>query len=364
MESAVRISRNSAVSLGVFVALLMTVQSASATRIEAVKGKNYKITKQHGPWMIMVASFREPTDGRSEDGLTPEEAAQELVHELRQKGIPAYTVSQSEVIEKTETIDRSGRPRKRAYVAQQDGICVVAGNYKSMDDKLAQQTLKFIKGMHPQFLQQEQATNNVLVKLKNGGIYRKSPGRPGPLAGAFLTVNPLLSQEEVAKRRRDPLILKLNSGGEHSLLDNPGKYTVIVASFYGKSVTQVVGGGFEKAAERFEVSSSLDEAGENAWALVRALRSLNAINPSQPNYEAYVYHDRYRSVVTVGSFDSPHDPRIRQLQETFGSKIKENPQTGKQFMTAEMLTIPPNGPPVKTWLFDPKPEVMEVPKIR
>ena len=37
-----------------------------------------------------------------------------------------------------------------------------------------------------------------------------------------MTTNPLLSDEELAVRRRDPFIVKLNSGGDYSLLTNPG----------------------------------------------------------------------------------------------------------------------------------------------
>ena len=77
-----------------FVAGLVLWSSTSALAIEAIRGKEYKLTKRHGPWMIMVASFKEPPDVRRTEGMTPKEAADELVYELRKKGIPAYTFSQ------------------------------------------------------------------------------------------------------------------------------------------------------------------------------------------------------------------------------------------------------------------------------
>lgn len=56
--------------------------------------------------MIMVASFRNVPEDRREKGLSAEEAAAELVFELREKGIPAYTYSQGAVIEHISTVDR------------------------------------------------------------------------------------------------------------------------------------------------------------------------------------------------------------------------------------------------------------------
>ena len=78
--------------IGALVIVLVTANSGQS--IEAVRGKNYTLTKAHGPWMVMVNSLRNrPKDQRSE-GMSAEEAALELVYELRQRGIPAYTHAQ------------------------------------------------------------------------------------------------------------------------------------------------------------------------------------------------------------------------------------------------------------------------------
>ena len=39
------------------LSLMLMPASAAADRIEAVQGKQYNLTKQHGPWMIMAASW-------------------------------------------------------------------------------------------------------------------------------------------------------------------------------------------------------------------------------------------------------------------------------------------------------------------
>ena len=58
------------------VTTLILVSSSDAAQIEAIHGKHYALTKRHGPWMIMVASFSEPpADRKAKDGLTPDQAA-------------------------------------------------------------------------------------------------------------------------------------------------------------------------------------------------------------------------------------------------------------------------------------------------
>ena len=60
--------------------------------VEAVKGKRYKLHRNCGPWMVMVGSFQEvPLQRRVNGGLSAQEAADELVFELRKQGLPAYS---------------------------------------------------------------------------------------------------------------------------------------------------------------------------------------------------------------------------------------------------------------------------------
>jgi hypothetical protein len=360
------------VSTVVLSGLLFIAGSASAKPIDAVKGKQYRLTKKHGPWMVMVASFHEPPAERKGEGLSPEEAANQLVYELRMKGIPAYTFSQEDVVDEIQTGSARDPEKSKvgSYIAQKGSVSVLAGNYESPENKVAMKTRDFIKKFNPELLQGEEATgrNGVLHKLKNGGIYRTTPGRPGALAGAFLTVNPLLSQSEIKSIKRDPLLLKLNQEGDYSILNNKGKYTLVVASFYGRSK---VG----NTAFRDELQIAVDEktsldhmvgVTQNAWELTTALRKAKSLGYDQ-NYDAYVFHDRYGSVVTVGSFDSPEDPRIAKLQNHFGAKIAAISNDGQSQLGAESFNVPRKKSPgveTKSWIFDPYPKVMEVPKLK
>ena len=377
--------------------MLLTTWSTSAWGIDKpVRGKRYPLTKQHGPYMIMVASFKAPPkERRTKEGLTPEEAADELVYELRQIGIPAYVFSRDEDLEQINTIDRLGRARSMSYRAQQEQFCVLAGNYSSIDEesragKIAHATLDYIeRKFEPKFLtdpdkdyiQSQQTAGAQVKKLASGGIVRLTPAKKRAnkkvLAGAFLTLNPLLDPEEVKNRTFDPLLLKLNTGDELSLLNNSGKYTLVVASFYGKATKAHVGAtGLAKlreAAEKFQVSDALGQAAVDAWELATAIRQGHFVvddDPSQPPkrqpMEAWVFHDKFRSVVTVGSFDSPNDPKIAQYQKLFQAKYKEHAHTKKPFLTAETVTIPAilkeGQIPQKSWLCDPTPQLVAVPK--
>lgn len=372
-------------------------QSAYAAQIKAVRGEKYHLTKHHGPWMIMVASFKTPPKTRkSRTGMTPMQAADELVYELRKAGIPAYTYQRKEEREHVRSVDEHGRLRQRAYISTRDDVCVLAGNYKSADDsnkagKVAHATLDWIeKKFQPKFLtepdhafaQSRADQRSSVRKLKSGGILRLTPGkkRNGLLSGAFLTLNPLLSPEEVQSLRHDPLLLKINTGDELSLLNNRGKYSVIVASFYGKSSNAQVGKAgmdkFMKSFNQFKISkknNQLTQAAYSAWELATSLRQGHffvnqGTNPRSQKFDAWVFHDRFRSVVTVGSFDRPDDPRIKKIQETFRAKLREHKQTRRQVLTAEQLTIPaklaPGQTPSRMWIFDPSPQLIRVPKFQ
>lgn len=340
----------------------------TADAVDAVRGRQYQITKRHGPWMILVCTFHAPPKDRRSEGMTPKQAADELVYDLRKHGIPAYAFQQKDSYDAISTRDSVGR-MQRSFTAYHGGIAVLAGNYPSPKDSLAQATLKYVKNFTPKFLSEVEGRkkagdNTEILRLRSGGLFRKTPGRPTPFAGAHLTPNPLLTPAELHARKHDPLLLKLNADSEVSLLNNRGKYTLVVKSFYGKSLT-VAKGNFRRKANAFKVTNSLDRAGKSAWELAVALRKYKKI-------KAWVFHDRYKSVVTVGEFDSLRDPDIQKYKMLFGQKRRKvtdprHPLYGTRPLTAEWMTIPlrplPGQKIERKWIFDPKPELMLVPKL-
>lgn len=330
--------------------------------IEAVKGKKYPLGRQHGPWMIMVASLSEPPPEYRADGPGPVEAAHDLVYELRKKGIPAYFFEQQEEMQPLHTMDRGGKIARRMIKSKDHRVCVVAGNYSSADDSIAQETLNWIKEFSP-------------PAFANHAVFHPTPGRPKPLSGAFLTINPLLSPEDLAQQKTDPLLLKLNTGRKYSLLQNQGRYTLVVASFRGKAEL------LSKSEDRdLQISKALDEAGYHAEILCQALREQNLHHQRQ--FDSYVWHDRDRSLVCVGAFDSEDDPRIPRMYEFFAERKQIHPATQTEVIMAQSLMVPEPDKsnwvfpklslavrrnrevaplPRYTFAFDPKPQLMRVP---
>jgi hypothetical protein len=99
-----------------------------------------------------------------------------------------------------------------------------------------------------------------------------------------------------------------------------------------------------------EVESKLAKAAYMAHKLTEALRI--------KGYEAYEFHDRYASIVTVGSFDSTGqtgangvteiDPRIKAVLDQF----KSSESTHGAVTAKTLVGIP----------FDPQPVLVHVPK--
>lgn len=319
---------------------LVACGTPAQAAIEAVKGKSYRLSSRNGPWVIMVTSFDGET---SEQEKNAEQAASELIYQLRRKGIPAYSYRSEDRFEEVSGYDRMGRGTKRKYMAQHGMIGVVAGNYDDIDDWKAQGTLKFVKKFKP--------------KVKVEGPDGKPMEVAMPLGKAFLARNPLLPPDALTGKVRDPLLLKINSRSDYSLFQNKGKYTLVVASFYGNS--QVKPKEFDAFAKSQVKGSniSLENAATESELLCRTMRA-------QKNLDAYVWHDRFRSVVTVGSFQKPDDPEIIRLAQMFQAKYKPIDGSPHHALVAESFQIPgarQGDRPLHAWTMDPEPTVMKVP---
>ncbi|HEY6563598.1 MAG TPA: hypothetical protein VIY86_03835, partial [Pirellulaceae bacterium] len=255
-----------------------------------------QLTENQGPWMIYVASFAGP-------GAVEE--SQALVAELRKRWrLPGYTYQEqydfSQPI-RGNGLNRQGQPLRMKHqlpIAYQE-IAVLVGNYPSVDDPILQQTLKFVKYCRPYCL--DPTVKQKQTALRFAGLRhfqrRISPDRDkqskGPLGQAFVTRNPLLPEEFFAPRGVDSLVASMNDGLKYSLLECPGKYSVKVATFRGTVVID------QRRVQEIEATGRMESrlalAAENAHLLTEQLR--------RRKIEAYEFHDRYESVVTVGSFD-------------------------------------------------------------
>lgn len=283
-------------------------QTASAA------ASDYTLQQNSGPWLIMCASFV------GEDG---EVQARMLCDELSQKHrLKCYLHRQSFDFtqtytgldyDKNQSVDENGnvtvqrRKMRAAHDHKFDEVAVLIGDFPTLDDGRAQQTLNQIKRMQPDALGQLQGGEASSQRMR---VWREATKlmNPkgelkdlGPMRMAFLIPNPLLPEEYFAAQKVDQFVINLNRKAEHTLLDCPGMYSVKVATFRGDITFDLNKIQQQEAAQRNRsggggaAESKLMEAAEKAHIMVEELRRLGV--------QAYEFHDRHESYVCVGSFD-------------------------------------------------------------
>jgi hypothetical protein len=325
------------VGLTVFLASTATAFSGTnlrslipfGKRVEADAEKTYELSEEQGPWMILAASF---------SGRDAQQQAHQLVLELRRKfNVEAYLHRRS--FDFSEPVigiglNKFGEPRKMRHKRsiKVNEIAVLVGNFSSPDDPSADRALDKIKHARPQCLDltKLKTTSQSLAFMRE--VQRRLSPDPekremGPMRTAFITRNPLLPQEYFVPQGLDALVLEMNEDVEFSLLECPGRYTVRVATFRGESTMRL-----KEIAEDDEVKLSLrrqptklEVAADNAHRLTLALR--------EKGMEAYEFHDRFESIVTVGSFHSVGslrpdgkieiDPAVHSIIETFKARRRD-----------------------------------------
>ncbi len=268
-------------------------------RVSADPNGTYQLEQTRGPWLIMTATF---------SGEGAEEQARLLAIELRERyNLSAYTHSMEfDFSDDLEVLSARGQKKTYRRGKQFEEFAVLVGDFPSVDDPVAQQTLRQIKKLEPKTLTGEyndRTTQNLAGwrALKNMVLAKKDASRKrGPMGHAFVTRNPMLPQEYFVPQGVDSLVARMNEGVEHSLLDCPGKRTIRVATFTAPmkiagAGQQFLGPSGASKPKKRDSRHPLEIAAESAHKMTVALRALG--------WEAYEFHDRHESVVTIGSFD-------------------------------------------------------------
>ncbi len=288
-------------------------------KIDADPKKDYKVAESNGPWMILATVFRGPD---------AEDKAHQLVLELRKKHrLQAYQhtkVFDYSQEKQVRGVRSDGTPQTmRNWQDQAVKECaVLVGNFSAIDDPSAAETLKKIKTLDVETLKSPEAkSSQAMSEVRNAMLAKR---KKGPMGSAFVATNPLLPPEYFNARGMDKLVLEMNKEVAHSLLECHGKYTLKVATFTGsavidqRKVKEVMQGG--------KLRTRLQEAAEKAHLLTEELRARG--------YEAYEFHNRDMSIVTIGSFESPDmpgsngqsvpNPEIEKLKRDFGLNVSTN----------------------------------------
>ncbi len=131
------------------------------------------------------------------------------------------------------------------------------------------------------------------------------------LSRALRTTNPYVPAQDLFPAKQDTLIAQMNQG-PHSLFRCPGRYTLVIAEFSGRSTFNIEGA--RKLGDDVLKKSPLVTAADDAERLAASLAKVPEIQ--QTGYLPYVFHDRTSSKVTIGAFNSPNDPAAMKLRET------------------------------------------------
>jgi hypothetical protein len=297
---------------------------------------DFSLAQENGPWLIVAASF---------SGHGAEKQAAELARELRSRyRLKSYLHEISFKFGDESPgrgLDEYGAPVRRRY-QRGDGVrelSVLVGDFASIDDPNAQETLERIKRLQPDALNVDPSdTSQSMAEVRQGDeslLARLGRPKRGPMSQAFFTRNPLLPLEYFRPKGVDPFVAKMNQGVEHSLLDCPGRYSVKVATFRGKTILQTSAVSSQDAKgngpfwnrRKKDDHNPLAEAAENAHLLTTELRA--------HGYEAYEFHDRNESIVTIGSFAQAGQkladgrvvpmPAVQRIIEKFGAAYDTPP---------------------------------------
>ncbi|TWU28302.1 hypothetical protein [Bythopirellula polymerisocia] len=296
-------------------------------QVETDPQQDYSLSETRGPWLVMAASFS-GEDGKSQ--------ADELIVELRNKyNLPAYYYGiKFELDDVNRGIDHYGAPIKRRYNRGEEVVehAVLVGEFPAVDDPEAQTVLETIKHLNPESLSvsENEETSQSLASVRQfyeSTRQKLNPNKKrGPMGHAFLTRNPLLPKEYFVPQGVESEVAKWNEGLEFNLMKCPGKYSIRVATFRGKVSLISNSKKEEEKPRRSSDEIPLATEAQNAHKLALALR--------EKGWEAYEFHDRLESYVTVGSFDDGQrlaDGRIaltsRDAQiiiNTFGAATPNN----------------------------------------
>jgi hypothetical protein len=319
--------------------------------------KVYELSQEDGPWLILASTLV---------GEGARERANKLAIEIRSDlGLPAFIYK--------ENFDFTGKPKdfqghKRVRYANQyqyEAYVVLVGEYDRVDHPSVERDLKAIKGAKPVVLEDPKevaaelnaqtpasAVKVVATKLKAISLGGR---RPGPMAGAFVTRNPMLPEDYFEAPLVDSFVSQLNeSFQDYNLLDCDGKFTVIVKTFSGSNTI-----ANSKQEKSFTPNvKRLDRMATDAAMMVKELR--------KKGVEAYQFHDRERSLVTVGSFDVlgrelpnggfRYNPQILQTMREF-SAVNVDPALARQVPAGKMA-----GNNINMIPFDVEPTPIAVPR--
>jgi hypothetical protein len=305
--------------------LLAVTSPVWAAKVEADPNKEYVITPEAGVWMVLAGSYRGP-DAKN--------LAHQLVLQLRSRdNLPAYVFNFSEE-KKRQQQEYNDALRRRApdmplkVIHIEDEYGVLVGGYK--DSEAAHEAMVNVRKLKAPELK----LSNGLSPYDKVFQYNPETKQPearsvNPLSKAFVTRNPTVPLEKRDPNAFDPFWKELNANETYSLLENKHTWTLVVKEFEGVSVIQTrppssSSSFLEMLGMGDKGGEALNAAALNAHNLAKALRDSRLLHDMK--LDAYVFHTRRSSLVTIGGFDSPDDSQLKLLQTKITFPVGQQPQ--------------------------------------
>lgn len=255
----------------------------------------YLLTKEVGPFMVMARAFR---------GVDAERMALALVKELRNDyQLPAYILrikdfpGRSNIRGVPPTVPSDvNQPNVRMpeKVRTMDEAAVLVGNEKTMADQ--EKLWRHVKKLKPKCLD---------------GMSSPFPWRQG-LSHALRTTNPYVPAQLLYPQSRDRLVVQINAG-LRSIVNCPGRYSLQVAEFSGRSAYQLNPNQPIAQVLPNLNTSPLQTAHDDAERMADKLARAPEIQ--RMGLPVFVYHDRTSSRVFVGTWDNPREPAAYKTRE-------------------------------------------------
>lgn len=292
--------------------------------VEADPSRDYAVTPEAGPWLILAATFTKLPEVA---GPEPAELAHDLALYIRQHyKMPAWVFNhgaeeraeqerriaeiQKEFAKLGATRGEVG-PRIRRHRIQEQ-YAVLIGGYKDMET--ARKDLDRIKKLPP-----PDRRFCSLISMEgpapgqaNGTSHK---ALESPFDHSFVVRNPTVPREQKPQNEStwDPFIKELNADEPLSLLKCRKRYTLVIKDFQG-GAQAILGNDMKKTTFIDKLlgrgsGDGLTASAMQAQAFAKALRSMK-----EEPLETYVLHTRYASFVTVGGFDALDDPRMTEAR--------------------------------------------------
>jgi hypothetical protein len=215
---------------------------------------------------------------------------------------------------------------------------VLIGGWKDQETaRKALDEVRKLKKPEDKFLHKEV----VLTKDSANSDYKMTTESVNPFKSAFVVRNPTVPLPPDPEKGKLQNLKEYNAEESYSLLKCRKPFTLVVKSYTG--AVQVAGAtaapsGMFKQAGGNKPGQLLNASAQQAHALADALKMLkDSRGKSMIKDDVYVLHTEQSSYVTIGGFERPDDPQLKQLQKSLA---------GLQFGPMERLMVQPMPMPV------------------